>query len=105
MPRYRLGGRWLAWLPIIVAAVVSSRQVVAAATFTVDTTADLPDVTPGDGICGSAGGSCTLRAAVEEANALSGADTVVLPAGHYRLTDGGLTINDDLRARGAGRPH
>jgi CSLREA domain-containing protein len=102
MSRYCLGGRWRAWLPIILAGLVSSQHVVAAATFTVDSTADLPDATPGDGLCSSTGGGCTLRAAVEEANALSGADTVLLPAGHYPLPGGELTINDDLAISGAG---
>ena len=34
------------------------------------------DQTPGDGICLDTGGACTLRAAIEEANALDGADTI-----------------------------
>lgn len=58
----------------------------AAATFTVNSTTDEPDVTPGDGVCSSTpSGACTLRAAVMEANALSGGDTIVVPAGTYRL--------------------
>ncbi|KRD25578.1 hypothetical protein ASE39_21905 [Acidovorax sp. Root267] len=58
-----------------------------AATFTVDTTADLNDATAGDGICGTgAAGTCSLRAAIQEANVLPGADTISLPSGHYTLT-------------------
>jgi hypothetical protein len=34
------------------------------------------DDNPGDGLCRDLAGSCTLRAAIEEANALPGADTV-----------------------------
>ncbi len=57
-----------------------------AATFLVDSQADTADLTPGDGTCEiSTGGACTLRAAVEEANALAGADVIQVPAGTYTL--------------------
>jgi CSLREA domain-containing protein len=46
-----------------------------AKTFTVDVTADLPD--PEDNACVvSIFGGCTLRAAIQQANATSGADTI-----------------------------
>lgn len=45
-------------------------------TFWVDSTADSADSTPGDCICRNAGGDCTLRAAIEEANACSGGQTI-----------------------------
>ena len=48
----------------------------ANATFVVNSTADTPDPTPGDGICGASSGPCTLRAAIQEANAQAGADTI-----------------------------
>lgn len=57
-----------------------------AATFTVNSTADAVDAALGDGVCATAGGQCTLRAAIQEANALAGADTITLPAGTYILT-------------------
>ncbi|MDO8615675.1 MAG: CSLREA domain-containing protein [Dehalococcoidia bacterium] len=40
------------------------------ATFTVDSTADAVDDAPGNGVCATAGAVCTLRAAVQETNAL-----------------------------------
>lgn len=49
---------------------------VNAANFTVNSNAHTPDANPGDGICADAGGLCTLRAAIQEANALAGADTI-----------------------------
>ena len=49
-----------------------------AATFTVDSTADSVDANPGDGVCADSSGACTLRAAVMEADALAGADTIDL---------------------------
>lgn len=46
---------------------------VSDATFAVDSTQDLGDSSPGDGLCESTGlGVCTLRAAIEEVNALGG---------------------------------
>ena len=55
------------------------------ATFAVDYDLDEPDNNPGDGICATANDDCTLRAAVEEANAHAGADTITLPAGTYNV--------------------
>ncbi len=85
---------------------------VQAATFTVNSTADAVDANPGDGVCATAGGVCTLRAAIMETNALPGADSVVLPAGTYLLTltgagednaaTGDLDIRGDLTITGAG---
>lgn len=39
-----------------------------ADTFTVDTTGDLADVSIGDGVCRTSAGTCSLRAALDEAN-------------------------------------
>ncbi len=64
-----------------------------ASPFVVNSTADLVDVTPGDDVCGAAGGVCTLRAAVMEANAAAGSDTIVLPAGTYTLSIAGRDEN------------
>lgn len=79
-----------------------------AATFTVDTAADLDDFTAGDGICGTgAAGTCSLRAAIQEANQLPGADTISLPSGHYTLTrlplaGNVLGITSDITINGMG---
>jgi len=59
----------------------------ADATLIVDSTGDEGDGAPGDGACAIAlDGPCTLRAAIQEANALSGNDTIhfnLPPAGGY----------------------
>ncbi|HYV66156.1 MAG TPA: CSLREA domain-containing protein, partial [Myxococcales bacterium] len=96
----------------VVALILAAPLTARAATFTVNSTADAVDVSPGDGVCATADGSCTLRAAIQEANALAGADTVVLPAGTYLLTlagagedgaaTGDLDITGDLIIAGAG---
>src|SRR5262245_2468128 len=49
--------------------------VLAAATFTVDSTGDEPDAGT-NGTCATAGGTCTLRAAIQEANAAAGPHTI-----------------------------
>ncbi|MEW5986602.1 MAG: choice-of-anchor Q domain-containing protein, partial [Chloroflexota bacterium] len=65
----------------------------------VDSTADAVDQNPGDGFCRTAGGECTLRAAVQEGNASSDeTTTIVLPAGAYLLTIPGA--NEDAAATG-----
>jgi hypothetical protein len=52
-------------------------------TWVVDSTSDLPDATKGDGICATADGSCSLRAAIDEANRRKGDDliTFAIPGG------------------------
>ncbi len=49
--------------------VVPANLPVTGLTFTVDTTADAGDDNVGDGICHTAADECTLRAAIQEANA------------------------------------
>jgi CSLREA domain-containing protein len=73
--------------------------------FIVDSTADVVDANPGDGICDDGSGNCTLRAAIMEANASPGADTINLSADTYILSIPGtnpLRITDDLTINGAG---
>jgi CSLREA domain-containing protein len=75
-----------------------------AATFTVDSTGDESDAKPGSGVCGTLlgvnktdpdRGPCTLRAAIQEANALAGTDTIQfnIPASDPKCVDGVCTIN------------
>ena len=61
---------------VLLAVVFQLSRAQAAATFTVNSLADTSDAAPGNGACADAGGQCTLRAAIEEANALSGDDTI-----------------------------
>lgn len=97
----------------------ASAHAAHAADFVVNSTADAPDANPGDHVCITAAATCTLRAAVQEADASGGANTVIVPPGRYRLTsapspeagfpteqdagNGDLDITDDtLAVRGAG---
>lgn len=55
-------------------------------TFVVDDAADVNDALPGDGTCATAAGTCTLRAAVDEANEWPGSDAIsVAPGVHPQL--------------------
>ncbi len=85
--------------------------ILSAVTFYPNSFADGVDVAAGDGSCDSdpaAGVTvCTLRAAVMEANALAGLDTIELSSGTYILTlagsgegAGDLDVLDDLRILG-----
>lgn len=84
-----------------------------AATFTVNYVGDVADFVPGDGVCrvAAVGTRCTLRAAVQEADALAGPDVIVVPAGTYNLTippadgspaTGDLELLEEVEIRGAG---
>jgi CSLREA domain-containing protein len=78
----------------------------------VNTTGDTLDSSLGDGVCADAGSVCSLRAAIAEANALAGADTITLPAGVYTQSivaanenvngGGDWDITGDLTINGAG---
>src|SRR5262245_25913627 len=61
---------------------------------------DTHDAMPGDGLCADSGGSCTLRAAIEEANGYPGADTITLLGSKYNLGLGELDVTEDLTIEG-----
>ncbi|MCP4416937.1 MAG: CSLREA domain-containing protein, partial [Chloroflexi bacterium] len=80
----------------------------AAGPYTVNTTSDTVDANPGDGACADAGGLCSLRAAIQEANAFPGDDLITLsPAAIYALTingdseDGSATGDLDINSADA----
>jgi CSLREA domain-containing protein len=67
----------------------------------VNSSKDVPDANPGDGKCRTSARRCTLRAAVQEANARKQSFDkpwrILVPGGHYTLTRHGL---DDTASRG-----
>lgn len=92
--------------------LLSCPALVRAATFVVNSTVDATDVAPGNGACATAVGQCTLRAAIQEANALEGADVIQLPSGVHTITVlgngdddmaavGDLDVTDDLVIHGS----
>lgn len=72
-----------------------------AASFTVNNTADGSDAAAGNGVCADAIGNCTLRAAVEEANALAGDDVITFGASLLNSTIT-LTTGVEITINGAG---
>ena len=83
--------RLVAVVSIVVVAIWAlPLPVLAAPTFTVTKTADTAD-----GVCDS---DCSLREAITAANANFDANTINVPAGHYKLTRTG--INEDLNDTG-----
>ena len=92
----------------------------AATTFTVNSTADTPDNNLSDGVCNDGTGVCTFRAAVQQANSLTGTDTItfslppsstitlntVLPdiAGNLNITGPGSSQLTIARSSAVGTP-
>src|SRR5947208_8337718 len=113
-PRFskRLVGRHklrLALIAMIMAAFQS--PALFGSTYVVNSTADEPDADPADGVCGTASGDCTLRAAIMQANFATGPNTIIVPSGMYLITRvgydddalvGDLDIKHDLTIQGAG---
>lgn len=107
IPLLTLTALWLLTMP-----TSAQSQPAAASTMLVNSSQDAVDAAPGDGVCASTAGTCTLRAAVMEANALAGPNVVVLPSGAFTITlkgnnenaarTGDIDITDDLTLQGAG---
>lgn len=82
-------------LPLLGAVLLSFQTAATAAptaTFNVNVSFDAADANVGDGLCAisaNLGGACTLRAAIQEANASAGSDTINLPSSVYLITIGG----------------
>jgi CSLREA domain-containing protein len=77
-----------------VAFVVALAATAEAATFRVNSTGDGNDANAGDGNCRTAGGKCTMRAAVDEANAEPGSDRIKLQTKRYKTSGVREDLND-----------
>ncbi|MFN8557100.1 MAG: hypothetical protein U0531_07020, partial [Dehalococcoidia bacterium] len=113
--RRALGRLLLVVVACVVWAALGRAPVALAAGFVVNSLTNDQDAAPGNGVCATAGAVCSLRAAVMEANALPGADTVTVPAGLIDLSAGGngaagedgaltgdLDLNSSMTIQGAG---
>ena len=77
----------VALLALVLLQVRPVSAVPTAVTFTVNSTLDQPDDLTIPGTCHTAANTCTLRAAVMQANRTSGLGaTIILPSGVYMLT-------------------
>src|SRR5262245_18409754 len=100
--QFRWVGRAVGGAPLATALATAPAR---AATIVVDRTDDLPDTNPGNGMC-SVGGPvprCTLRAALEEANATAGSDTINFAIGAVGSPQT-ITRAAALRATGITQP-
>ena len=111
-----MGRRW-AWLAgiesvLVILMVMTPAPVAAAAlTFTVNRVGDAADLNAGNGTCDSAsaaGSQCTLRAAIQEANAHPGADIIkfkITSSSKVITPSSGLPpITDKLTINGYSQP-
>ncbi len=106
-------------LTLLALAALPQAANAATTTLTVDSTtqtssvAATEDATPGDGVCATAGGACTLYAAIQEANALPaspgddikivfddalGAATIETPNGSRRMTNADASADASTNA-------
>src|SRR5215217_6864328 len=102
----------------LLAAMLLAARPAHANAYTVNSTDDVGDQSPGNGICDTepfpvgTKPKCTLRAAIQDANAAVGPDTITVPSGTYPLIiagsdedaafTGDLDVTHDLTMRGAG---
>ena len=94
-PAGRLGGSLSAML-LLVGLLVAAPPLAPAAeaqangSLVVDSTGDGGDADPGDGRCRTSSGTCTLRAAIQQANATPGPNEIgfALPGGVQRISPG-----------------
>jgi CSLREA domain-containing protein len=93
--------RMLKALPLAL-VMLSAAAPAQAATFDVNSLADGPDANPGNGVCATSGGDCTLRAAVEESASTAPADDIVLGPGVHQLSAFLWVMTNDVAIRGAG---
>ncbi len=95
---------------VSISAPLIKYGIVSAATLEVNTTGDASDNNPGDGTCDDGSGDCSLRAAIEEANAGLGTDTInfaipgsgphtITPSSSYDIYD--TVIIDGITQAGA----
>lgn len=86
-PRHSVGMAkgWMAWLGAC-CVYWSNVGNANALTFRVDSALDQLDSAVGDGLCRTVAGTCTLRAAIQEANVQPGHDTIRLGAGTFELS-------------------
>ena len=66
---------------VLAAGLLVAPGSAAAATFTVNSDGNSSDSSIGNGVCRTSGGVCTLRAAIQEANATSAVDTILFSIG------------------------
>ena len=82
--------RWLfglagATVVLAVSLGLSGAMAAPGLTFIVDDTTDRVDANVGNGLCATSTNTCSLRAAIQEANARAGADVILVEPGTYPI--------------------
>ncbi len=100
---FSIGQMMMAVVLLAITLLFGAASPISAATFTVNNSGDAGDANPGNGTCATSGGVCTLRAAIQEANALAGTDTINIPAmtivvNSELLVTQSVTINGNSQA-------
>ncbi|MBI3773612.1 MAG: hypothetical protein HY272_13050 [Gammaproteobacteria bacterium] len=93
--------RWARYLVFLSAAIgvnILAPQAAYAASFTVNIFSDSIDADLNNAACADNNGNCSLRAAIQQANATPGKDTITLPLGTISLSIVGR--NEDAAATG-----
>ena len=99
------------WILLVLVSVDSVASPARALVLRVGSGDDAVDAAPGDGVCASAADECTLRAAIQEANAMLGVDLILLPDGVVSLSlageedaslSGDLDVTETVEVRGEG---
>jgi CSLREA domain-containing protein len=90
----------VALLPILSSQLTPTAS---ASNFTVNSLADTPDALASDGLCADAGGACTLRAAIQQANADPSGDVIGFSVnGTINLTSALPTFSKSMTINGPG---
>src|SRR5215471_10940261 len=92
-------GAWLG-MPRSLRREIEPRALALGTTFTVNDTGDGADANIGDGICDNGHNKCTLRAAIQEANAHAGIDRInfnIPPVPGLGLTIAPVTQLPDIK--------
>lgn len=101
---------YLTYFVMIFALILTTVSSAQAVTFTVNKALDSHDTNPGDGFCDSGNAICSLRAAIEESNALPGPDYILF-SNYFKVAKaprtivleyGQLEIKSDLTINGPG---
>lgn len=96
--RYSRLGAACFGLLLSIMLVMGAHPAAAQTSFTVNVVADAPDANIGDGLCRTAAGKCSLRAAIQEANANPDTTTITLKDKTYKITLTG--VGEDAAATG-----
>ncbi len=77
-----------------------------SATYIVNAEGNTSDIAPGDGVCADASGNCTFGAALQEANAHAGADTIEfnIPGAGIHTLQNGNNVEDTVTIDGTTQP-